>query len=224
MKRLGVMICVLCNCITYGAETFSQEKFESYVHEWSRYLAAPIGKVSRPDRLPFSMQLFKDKLLNEIGGDHLAVTAFNLLHQHEFTAFVDHCVDNLSKMSGDNGGRFRDLLITSAPVINLIKGSGPHIQKIIDIAGGARNILDHVPTFPQFCYEMLFCVMVDTSHHGPEELYNYELSRACEYVCSEVPLTWSLAEEEGGLLGIVGIREDNDGYGCVSHFEYEWCK
>jgi hypothetical protein len=197
--------------------------FEKYISEWSRYLTAPAGKVRRPDGLPFSTQIFKNKIQFEIGNEHLAVTAFNLFHSYFFTAFVDHCIDNLNKMSVNNGDKFRDLLITSAPVINLVKDSEPYIKKIVDIAGGAVNVYKYVPTYPQFCYEMLFCAMVDTDDTTPEGTDDGVISQACEYTCSEIDLTCLFADEERTLLRIVGYREAEEGSECLDHFKLKWC-
>ncbi|MDR2666963.1 MAG: hypothetical protein LBB34_02505 [Holosporales bacterium] len=128
-------------------------------------------------------------------------------------------------MSNANADRFRDLLFKAAPVINLVDGSGPWIRKIIEIAGGAGNVYDHVATFPQFCFEMLFCMMVDTSHRGLDGLQDCVISQACESMCTGIAdsLTWPLADEEQRLLKIVGFREPEDGAECMEYFKFKWC-
>jgi hypothetical protein len=209
-----------CNCAAWGADPFSSEKFETYVREWGEYVE--IWDKDEPDGLPFSTRIFKNKLLNEIGDDPHAIAAFEFFHQHHFLQFVDHCVNNLVSMLQNNAERFKDLLITSAPVINFVENSASCIRKIIDIAKGSKNVHDHVPTFSQFCYEMLFCVMVDTEDTEPEGTEGWVISQACERLCCEIDLTGPLAKGERRLLEIVGLRESEEGSECKEYFELKW--
>jgi hypothetical protein len=213
--------------MAFSREGIDYHDFPGYLDAWNTHMDWS-NDFFIPEGVQFTTDPFKHKLLEEIGDDPLAAEAFELFHQHHFLEFTDHCISSLSSMSHVNADRFRELLFKAAPVINLVDGSEPWIRKIIDIAGGARNVYDNAlrdSQSSQFCFEMLFCVMVDTDENPPEGTKGCVISQACESRCSGIvnPLRWPLAEKERELISIVDRREDEGGFGSAGIFMDMWC-
>ncbi|MDR1289148.1 MAG: hypothetical protein LBJ77_02015 [Holosporales bacterium] len=209
--------------MAFGREGIDYHDFPSYLDAWNVQMQY---ETFRPDLrgVLLTTEPVKQKLLGGIGNDPLSVKAFELFHQHRFLEFTDHCISNLSDMFQSNTDRFRDLLIKAAPVINLVDGREPYIRQIIGIAGGARNVSNYIPIFPQFCYEMFLCVALDTSGEAEGE-YNGKLSQAAEVTCGAIARNsdWPLKPEELKFLQAVGLREDAGGSGCIRGFIKQWC-
>jgi hypothetical protein len=217
----------MCSCVAFGREGIDYNDFPSYLDVWNAHMDWG-NDFFIPEGVQFTTDPFKHKLLEEIGDDPIAVEAFELFHQFRFFEFTLYCINNFSKMLQANADRLRELLFKAASVINLIDGSKPYIQKIIDIAGGARNVYDHAlrdSQFSQFCFEMLFCVMVETDGNPPEGTKGCVISQACESRCSGIVETdlWPLAAKERELISIVDLREDEGGFGSEGIFRSMWC-
>jgi hypothetical protein len=228
MKKLVVAAAVLFNFVSSG-----MDQFNDYVLKWSAKVTAPArdrwGTLNRDD---FSTKPFKDKLLGEMNDDHHAQKAFELFHEHDFTVFSEYWIQNNSNMLPENAGKFKDLVILSAIISNLIdidlQGEhGVHIEpyasnvkKIIKIAGGLNNVSSYNPQFPQFSFEMFFCVTIDTQRGGGDN--DPLISQASKEICSDIyegEEKWPLKEEKWNILGIVGCREDAGGGGGRMDFD-----
>ncbi|MDR1289147.1 MAG: hypothetical protein LBJ77_02010 [Holosporales bacterium] len=213
--------------MAFGREGIDYHDFPSYLDAWNVHMDWS-NDFFIPEGVQFTTDPFKHKLLGEIGNDPPALKAFELFHQFRFFEFTDHCISGFGNMSQANADRFRELLFKAAPVINLVDGSEPWIRKIIDLAGGARNVYDNAlrdSQASQFCFEMLFCVMVDTDGYPPERTKGCVISQACESMCSGIVETdlWPLAAKERELVRIVDLREDEGGFGSAGTFRTIWC-
>lgn len=223
VKKLGLMIYVMCSCMAFGREGIDYHDFPGYLDVWNAQMQY---KTFRPELrgVPLTTDPVKQKLLKEIGDDPQAIEAFKLFHEHSFVEFTDCCISNFSMMLQANADKFREVLFEVAPVINLVNGSEPCIQKIIGIAGGARNVSNYIPTFPQFCYEMFLCLALDTSGEAVGKS-DRKLSQAGVVTCEAIAHNseWPLRAKELKFLEVVGCREDAGGSECICDFKEQWC-
>jgi hypothetical protein len=226
MKKLGLIMYMICNWVAFGREGIDYHDFPEYIGMWNRHLDWS-NDFFIPEGAHFTTDPFKQKLRDEIGADPIAIRAFELFHQHKFTDVVDCWETYTDSMTKLNSSKFFYILMSLAPILNLTTDNSHYVEKIVQIAGGAKNIYNyllHGPDFLQFCFEMFFCVMVD-SDEGAGETSDYQLSRASESICE-----WfaegsqgAISADEINLMDIVGIREAEGGYGCISDFKREWC-
>jgi hypothetical protein len=215
---------VLFGFASFGMEKTSREKLDDYVCEWSANFTAPFEKRCKMNYDDFITEPFKAKLREEIGDDSSAQEGFNLFHAHDFVGLWKHWKENNSKMLPENAARFLDLSALATPIINTDENNRLLAGEIVDIVGKEKynSSYTYIPRFPQFSYEMFFCIMRDTkrSTSNPEEL----LSHLCEYICSDIVnnSTWSLIKEEQTLLKIAGCREDIGEMDCIFNFSRMW--
>jgi hypothetical protein len=222
MKKLVIAtaVAVLSGFASYAMEKTSLEKLNDYICEWSEELIAPISaeRIERECE-EFSTDPFKEKLQKEIGDDPLAQDAFKLFHAYDFVGLWKYWEQNNNHMLPNNAARFRDLLALAAPIINDNESDRPIVKKIITLVGKEKCIPYYIPQFPQFGYEMFFCIMKDTEWgtKNPKE----SLSRLCEHICYDIAdnSIWPLVKEERILLMIVGSREDNGELMCRGRFK-----
>jgi hypothetical protein len=237
MKKLATTAAVLCGFASFGMEQIVFDRFDIYVREWSAHLKSSLGEGERPQELPFSTALFKEKLLAEIGEDPVACEIFELFHRHNFSGLWEYWQINKEAMLPNNFEKFRDLLMLSAPVIDLAKGTESCVKGIIlmsdksNITEKIKEVLSYDSRFPQFSYEMLFCVMVDSDEDSSDDEVPIMLSQACEEICGSIANRlnrpdWTLKEKEFSLLEIVGRREDELGYygedGVIRLWDARW--
>jgi hypothetical protein len=224
MKKLAVAAAVLSCSISFGMVKTTLDKFNAFVSEWSEELTAPVSaeRIER-DWDEFSTAPFKEKLQEEIGDDSLAQEAFKLFQGRDFVGLWNLWKEHNKTMSADNAGKFLDILILLAPILNEKESDRPIVKELVHIAGGGKSACNYVPQFQQFSYEMFFCLMVD-SMWGSKS-YDEFLSQMCEGICGNIGCTkndsWPSREKELSLRLIVGCREDDTNL-CSFRFSAMW--
>jgi hypothetical protein len=223
MKKLAVTAAVLSCSISFSMEKTTFDKFNDYVSEWSAKFTAPFRERCDINFEEFSTDSFKDKLLEEIGDDPLAQEAFKLFQGRDFVGLWNHWEKHNKSMLADNAGKFLDVLILLAPIINAEESNRQIVKKLVHIAGGGKNAYNYIPQFQRFSYEMFFCLMVD-SKWGSKN-YDEFLSQMCEGICRNTSRinndSWPLQKKELSLRLIVGCREDATNL-CFSRFYAMW--
>jgi hypothetical protein len=192
-------------------------KLSAYIAEWNEILSDVCRRCDE-----FSVVPYKNKLLEEIGNDDFAREAFYLFHNYDFTRLINYWIENHQNMNEENAERFKGLLIAIAPMLlpDYMPGTiepeifeqEKDIQKIIAIVGGDRMAIRKGDIkFPRFCFEIMFCALVDTDMRG----CGFELlSQSCKCICESLcqGFEWNGKNEEAALMRIVDLCEDVGGH------------
>jgi hypothetical protein len=218
MRKL-VLTTALLSCFDlFGMEKTPLEKFNDYVSEWSEELTAPFSSErKRKNWSELTTKPFKEKLCAEIGEDSFALQGLDLFYLRKFPEFLEHWETNRESMLPSNAEKFRELLILLAPMMDLVEENEQYVKRIIGIAGKIENVVSYRTRFPQFSYEMFFCVTLEANNEldAVEKsrkycgLYLQASEETCRHIASH--FDWPHKKEELSLLRITGYYEDEIG-------------
>jgi hypothetical protein len=228
MKKLVITAVALFGFSSFTMEQASHKKFDDYVCEWSAKFTAPVNERRKINCGNFTTESFKEKLWEEISDDFFAREAYGLFHTHNFVGLWKYWKQNNGNMLAENAAKFLELSAFAVSIINVNEADRPLVGEIVNLVGREKynSSYIYIPQFPQFSYEMFFCVMVDSDWGA--KLCNELLSHLGEYICRNIAnnSVWSSVEKERALLRVVGVREDDDvgGSDCISGFGRMWLR
>jgi hypothetical protein len=176
----------------------------------------------------FNPNILKKVLREELKDDAHACKAFDLFHSYRLFEFIDHIKLKSANMTAINAGKFRELMIAIAPIMDCFKYETPkaeaYLNGIIEFVGGNPKAIRAADLkFPQFCFEMLMRIHLEMDArviYLPDGCVtdNYAaLSQAFKCVCWDVfgdSSNWDSKCAEGDIFDYCSCLSEDEGGSC----------
>jgi hypothetical protein len=188
----------------------------------------PESKALEADRDAAKPKEFDSAILEaviryDIGSDNDALQLLQLLFNCKLHELIDFYSATSTKMLPLNAGRFKEILLFIAPILNIqgrwtndlgftsIGQYKEDICKIVSIWGGDPTIIKpNMMQYPQFCFEMFLMMVLKLKDSGSGILFQAVRCMVDEFLARQYE--WNGKEGEAALYDLsVGNYEDDGG-------------